>query len=61
MTIKSYAEVLKWAMKSQIEYVKDEASSGLCKTLEEASYYEGIKRGLEIALEKIDASMFLAK
>lgn len=61
MTIKSYADVLKWAIRSQIDYVVDEANSGFCKTVEEAQYYEGIKRGLEIALEKIDASMFLAE
>lgn len=61
MTKKEYAEVLKWAMKTQIEYVEEEANSSFCNTLEKASYYEGIKRGLEIALEKIDASMFLAE
>ncbi len=61
MTIKSYADILKWAMRTQIEYVQEEANSGLCNTIEEARYYEGIKRGLEIALEKIDASMFLAE
>lgn len=61
MTIKGYADILKWAMRTQIEYVEEEANSGFCKTMEEARYYEGIKKGLEIALEKIDASMFLAK
>lgn len=61
MSIKEYADVLRWVMKSQIKYVTEEANSGFCKTTEEASYYEGIKRGLEIALEKIDASMFLAE
>lgn len=61
MTIKSYADILKWAMRTQIDYVVEEANSGFCKTTEEASYYEGIKKGLEIALEKIDASMFLAE
>lgn len=61
MTIKGYADILKWAMRTQIEYVEEEANKGFCKTMEEASYYEGIKKGLEIALEKIDASMFLAE
>lgn len=61
MTIKGYADILKWAMRTQIEYVEEEANKGFCKTTEEASYYEGIKKGLEIALEKIDASMFLAE
>ncbi len=61
MTIKSYADILKWAMRSQIEYVQEEANSSFCNTMEKAMYYEGIQKGLEIALEKIDASMFLAK
>ena len=61
MTIKNYADILKWTMRSQIDYVTEEANKGFCKTMEEASYYEGIKKGLEIALEKIDASMFLAE
>ena len=61
MTIKNYADILKWAIKNQIEYVEEEANSNFCNTTEKASYYEGIKKGLEIALEKIDASMFLAK
>ena len=60
MDIKSYAEVLKWVMKSQIDYVREEAESG-ANTIEKAAYYEGIEKGLEIALEKIDASMFLVK
>lgn len=61
MTIKDYAAVLKWAIQSQIDYVTEEANSGFCNTMEKARYYEGVKSGLEIALEKIDASMFLAE
>lgn len=61
MTKMEYADILRWAIKNQIEYVEEEANSGFCHTMEEARYYEGIKRGLEIALEKIDASMFLAE
>lgn len=61
MTIKGYAGILKWAINTQIDYVTEEANSGFCNTMEEARYYEGIKKGLEIALEKIDASMFLAE
>lgn len=61
MTIKSYADVLKWAIRNQIEYVQEEANSSFCNTVEKAMYYEGIQKGLEIALEKIEASMFLAK
>lgn len=59
MDIKSYAEVLKWAMKAQIEYIeKDEQGTFATEYME--GYYAGMRRGLEIALEKIDASMFLA-
>lgn len=61
MTIKDYAGILKWAINTRIDYVTEEANSGFCHTMEEARYYEGIKKGLEIALEKIDASMFLAE
>ena len=32
MTIKGYADILKWAMRTQIEYVEDEANKGFCKT-----------------------------
>lgn len=61
MTIKSYADILKWAIQTQIEYVQEEANSSFCNTMERAMYYEGVQKGLEIALEKIEASMFLAK
>lgn len=60
MDIKAYTDILKWVMKSQIDYVRDEAESE-AQTIEKAAYYEGIEKGLEIALEKIEASMFLAK
>ena len=61
MTIKSYADILKWAIQTQIEYVHEEANGSFCNTMERAMYYEGVQKGLEIALEKIEASMFLAK
>lgn len=61
MDIKSYADILRWVMKSQIDYVREEANNGACETEFLAGYYEGIEKGLQIALEKIDASMFLAK
>lgn len=60
MSKKEYAEVLKWVMKSQIDYVRDEAKSGV-NTIEEAAYYEGIEKGLQIAMDKIEASMFLTE
>lgn len=58
MTIKDYAEVLKYAIKLQIDY-KEEALQE-CNAMNE-DYVEGIIAGLQIALEKIDASMFLAE
>lgn len=61
MTKKEYAEVLKRVIMAQIEYVEDEANNGACETEHMAMYYSGIKKGLQIALEKIDASMFLAE
>ena len=61
MTIEGYADILKWVMRNQIEYVQEEANGSFCNTTEKAMYYEGIQKGLEIALEKIEASMFLAK
>ena len=60
MSIKNYIEVLKWAIKSQLEYAEEEANGSFATEYMEG-YHEGVKRGLEIALEKIDASMFLAK
>ena len=59
MDIKSYADILRFAIKMQIDYKEkefDEASS-----YEEEKYLDGVIMGLRIALEKIDASMFLAE
>ena len=61
MTIKSYAEVLKWAIQTQIDYIEEEERNGNFETEYMEGKYRGMVRGLEIALEKIDASMFLAK
>ena len=58
MTLKDYAEVLKFAIKLQIDGVNEEINEGI--TINE-DYLEGIKQGLEIALQKIDASMFLTE
>lgn len=54
MDIKTYAGILKFAIMTQIDYVKE-------NHWEEDDYYNGVIEGLEIALEKIDASMFLAE
>lgn len=61
MTIKDYAEVLKYAIKLQIDYIEEDEKNGIHATEYFEGYYDGMKRGLAMALEKIDASMFLAK
>ena len=61
MSIKDYAEVLKWAIKNQIAYVEEEERNGEFATEYMEGKYRGVVEGLEIALEKIEASMFLAK
>lgn len=58
MSIKEYADVLRLAIKMQIDY-KEEALQE-CNAMNE-DYVEGIITGLQIAMEKIDASMFLAE
>ena len=58
MTLKDYAEVLKFAIKLQIDGVEEELNEAIVIN---EDYLEGIKQGLEIALQKIDASMFLTE
>ena len=60
MEIKDYAAVLKWAIRNQLEYAEEEAN-GTFATEYMEGYYAGVIKGLELALDKIDASMFLAK
>lgn len=60
MTIKDYAAVLKWAIQNQIDYIEKEEANGNFATEYTEGKYRGMVMGLEIALEKIDASMFLA-
>lgn len=57
MGIKEYADVLKLAIKMQIGYVEEE----LERPLADENYLSGVIAGLQIALSKIDASMFLAE
>jgi hypothetical protein len=57
MDIKGYADVLRFAIKTQIEYQKEEIQEPYA----DEQYHRGVIRGLTIALEKIDASMFLAE
>lgn len=58
MSTKDYTEVLKYVIKLQIDGINEELNETFIRN---EDYLEGIKRGLEIALEKIDASMFLVK
>jgi hypothetical protein len=57
MTKKDYADVLKFAIKSQIEYQKEEVQ----KPYADEQYHRGVIDGLWIAIDKINASMFLAE
>lgn len=56
MTIKNYADILKLVINMQIDYAKE----ALDKPNANEDYLGGVINGLETALEKIDASMFLA-
>ena len=58
MTMKEYAELLKAVIKMQIGYKEEELQE--CSALKE-DYMEGVIQGLYIAMEKIEASMFLAE
>ena len=58
MTMKDYAELLKGVMKMQIGYKEEELRNA---NYDREDYLEGIIAGLYIAIEKIDASMFLAE
>ena len=57
MTIESYADVLRFAIKMQKDYIEEDMQ----RPFANEEYLSGIQRGLDIALEKIEASMFLAK
>lgn len=59
MDIKSYADILRFAIKLQIANIEEGESKQTFATEYMEGYHEGIKRGLEIALQKIDASNFL--
>ena len=57
MNIKDYAGVLKMAMRMQIDYVEEDMQ----KPFADEEYLSGVITGLRIAIDKIDASMFLAE
>lgn len=61
MEVERYMEIMKWVIQTQIEYAREEANEGEFATEYREGYYGGIVRGLEIALEKIEASKFLAE
>lgn len=57
MTIRNYADILKFAIMSQVDYQEKEMQ----RPNADETFRRGVIAGLEIALEKIDASMFLAE
>jgi RNA binding exosome subunit len=61
MDIERYMDIMKWVIKNQIEYAREESNEGKFASEYMEGYYGGIVRGLEIALEKIEASKFLAE
>ena len=57
MTIKNYADILRFTIKNQMHYIEEEIN----KTADNETFNYGMIEGLRIALDKIDASMFLAE
>ncbi len=57
MTKRDYADILRFAINSQIKYVEEDMEKATFITDER--YYDGIISGLRMALDKIDASEFL--
>lgn len=56
MTTENYVEVLKFAIQLQVDNVNRELSADIILN---EDYLQGVKAGLQIALDKIEASMFL--
>lgn len=61
MDLKSYADVLKFAIQMQIKCIEEDMQKPYYqkKFFSDTEYLEGMKSGLEIALQKIDSSSFL--
>lgn len=57
MTKRDYADILRYAIKLQIDYVREDMEKATFITDER--YCDGIISGLRMALEKIDDSEFL--
>lgn len=60
MNKKDYADILKSVLQMQKFAVNDDIRERL-KCGDNVEFLEGVIRGLEIAMEKIDASMFLTE
>ena len=58
MDKKEYADILKAVLQMQKYAVNDDIRKRL-NCGDDVDFLEGVVRGLEIAMEKIDASMFL--
>jgi hypothetical protein len=56
MTKRDYVDVLKFAIQLQVDEVNKELSADIILN---EDYLQGVKAGLQIALDKIEASMFL--
>ena len=59
MALESYADILKFAIQMQIKDIENDEAERSFATEYSEGYYSGMKRGLEIALQKIDASKFI--
>lgn len=57
MTIERYADILKLVMQTQIHYIEEELENPFA----DEEYLNGTINGLRIAIDKINASMFLAE
>lgn len=56
MTKKDYVDILKWVIQLQVDNTNRELQEDI---IIDESYLQGVKAGLQIALDKIEASMFL--
>lgn len=56
MTKKDYADILKFAINGEIKYLEE---NDMQRPFADMEYLNGIRVGLQIALEKIDKSAFL--
>lgn len=57
MELNSYMDILKFAIKLQMDGIEEEKA----RPFANEEFLDGVQRGLEIALNKIEASRFLAE